>query len=53
MLDISLSAIKHKVIEDLDKKKEAYEKLNQLREHDEQLKALYAKRGIKKPEILA
>ena len=53
MLDIKLSALKQNIKYDPSTIQKSYEKLNQLRKHDEHLKALYAQKGLPKPEIMA
>ncbi|MEZ6954645.1 MULTISPECIES: hypothetical protein [unclassified Aeromonas] len=53
MLDISLTSLKPHIKKDPEKSKIAYAKLDQLKQHDEKLKALYAEKGLKKPEIMA
>ncbi len=53
MIDIKLSSVKNSVKSKPEEKIKSYELLNKLKDHDENLKALYAKRGLKKPEIVA
>ncbi|WP_444906007.1 hypothetical protein ACJJIR_15405 [Microbulbifer sp. SSSA008] len=53
MLDISLTSVKPHIKKDSEKSKKAYARLDQLKQHDEKLKALYAQKGLKKPEIMA
>jgi hypothetical protein len=53
MINIKLTSAKKFDLPSAEEKKRSYDMLSKLNEHDEKLKAIYAKKGLKKPEILA
>ncbi|EGQ7810929.1 hypothetical protein I6Y99_004998 [Vibrio parahaemolyticus] len=53
MLDITLTSVKVKVKVEPRKHQSSYDRLRNLQKKESHLKALYAEKGLEKPEIMA